>query len=752
MSEELSLVTELAIILVAAGVFTVISKALKQPLILGYIVAGFIVGPHLGLFPQFSTESVHQWSEIGIIFLLFSLGLEFSFKKLIKIGSSALITAGTQCTGMFLVGMLTGSALGWSMMESVFLGGLMSMSSTTIIIKAYDDLGLKNKPYAGLIFGSLVFDDLIAVLLMVLLSTMAISNRFAGSEMLFAFGKLAFCLVLWFLVGIYAIPTILKKTRKYINDEILLLVSLGLCFAMVALANKLGFSSALGAFVMGSILAETVESEHIAHITCNIKDLFGAIFFVSVGMMVDPAVIVGHWGTILVLTIAAMGGILLFSSMGVLLAGKGLYTAVHAGFSLAQLGEFSFIIAGLGCSLGVMREFIYPVIIAVSVITTFTTPYMIKAADPAFEWLRKRIPERILAKIDPPQESAGVRSMAEQSEWKRLLKSYFLRVGLYGVMLVAILLGSRMFLDKFALKAFAGWSVFARNLLVTVVTLAIMAPFFYGLAVTNGTIKEPVRKLLKEKPSNKWPILTLMLLRIAIATTFILLVIVEHFDLAGWTILLIILAAVAFSFVAKLSMHKFSGLEERFMANLNEKEEYRRRQAPVTSSVNAKMAGYDVKIEPVTVSADSSYIGRSLSELQFTRHTGVNILKIRRGTHDILTPSGSEMIYPGDRLLAVGTQEQIDSFVTYMQDSIEPGAQEDHDFDVACVILGVSSYLTGMTLKEADLRSSGCTVISILKDGKLITNPAPTTMFEAGDTLWLAGEKASVAYLSSDLM
>jgi CPA2 family monovalent cation:H+ antiporter-2 len=295
MTEELHLVSDLALILISAGIFTIISKALKQPLILGYIVAGFLVGPHLGLFPSVTdTHSVEQWSEIGIIFLLFSLGLEFSFKKLIKVGSSALIMAVTKCIGMFIVGIILGSVLHWTLMESVFLGGLLSMSSTTIIIKAYDDMKLKNKPYASLVFGSLVFEDLIAILLLVLLSTLAVSNKFAGGEMIGSLLKLGFFMVLWFVVGIFMIPTLLKKAQKYINDEILLIVSIGLCFGMVALAEYVGFSSALGAFVMGSILAETLEGEHIMHLTDSIKDLFGAIFFVSVGMMVDPQVIAEH--------------------------------------------------------------------------------------------------------------------------------------------------------------------------------------------------------------------------------------------------------------------------------------------------------------------------------------------------------------------------------------------------------------------------------------------------------------------------
>ena len=415
MGSELNLVADLAVILIAAGIFTVISRALKQPPILGYIIAGFLVSPHLGLLPAISSvESVEQWSEIGIIFLLFALGLEFSFKKLLKVGSSALITAGTNCIGMFMVGLTVGSVLGWSTMESLFLGGMMSMSSSSVIIKAFNDLGLKKKPYAPLVFGSLIVQDLIAVVLMVLLSTLAVSNRFSGSEMVWNLAKLAFFIILWFLVGIFVIPSLLKRARNYLNDEILLIISIGLCFGMVTLATAVGFSSALGAFVIGSILAETIEGEHIEHLVSGIKDLFGAIFFVSVGMMIDPAIIGQHWGTILVIALLAVGGIMTFITIGALLAGKSLDTAVHTGFSLAQLGEFGFILASLGVSLGVMRGFIYPVIIAVSVLTTFATPFMIKAADPASlsrqSCCRASTPRTTRATTAPPQRKANGRS------------------------------------------------------------------------------------------------------------------------------------------------------------------------------------------------------------------------------------------------------------------------------------------------------------------------------------------------------
>ena len=747
MPEEIHLVTELAIILIAAGVFTVISKALKQPLILGYIIAGFIVGPHLGLFPQFSAESVKEWSELGIIFLLFSLGLEFNFKKLLQVGSSAIITAGTICVGMFVVGISTGSAMGWTMMESIFLGGMLSMSSTTVIIKAYDDMGLKQKPYATLIFGTLVVEDLLAVLMMVLLSTLAVSNRFNGGEMLLGIAKLVFFIILWFLVGIYVIPTVFKKAKAFLSDEILLLVSIGLCFTMVVLANLVGFSSALGAFVMGSLLSSTLEGERIEHLTGSIKNLFGAIFFVSVGMMLDPVVIGQYWGTIIVIALVAVGGILLFSSTGALLAGKGLDTAAHVGFSLAQLGEFGFIIAGLGCSLGVMRDFIYPVIIAVSVITTFTTPYMIKAADPAIRLLRRKLPAKVLALIDP-SESDRPLSRAEQSEWKKFLSQYFIRVGLYCVVLIAILLASRLFLVKLTASLLPSWSDNARSFIEVLVTLAVMFPFLYGIAVNGDSLKDSAERLIKKNSRDRWPVLALIFLRIFLAIAFILIAVLDHFALAGWTVLLIIVLGLVFFVLARGSVHKFTRLEDRFLSNLNEKELMERARTPVTSKVKDTLAGYDVHIEAVTMSADSEFIGKPLREMPFRHASGVNIVKIIRGSRSILIPSGDEPVYPGDTLLAVGTTSQIAAFRDIVSSSIVPAAVEEQDFVAEAVTLSEESNLTGQTLRDSRMRSSGCMVISVLRDGRLITNPKPEFEFCAGDVIWLAGLKSAVEWYS----
>ena len=750
MSEEANLLKDLALILISAGVFTIISKALKQPLILGYILAGFLVGPHMGLFPTVtSTAEVSEWSEIGIIFLLFALGLEFSFKKLLKVGSSALITAMTQCVGMFILGFMVGEAIGWSNMESIFLGGMLSMSSTTIIIKAYDDLGLKERPFAPLVFGALVFEDLIAVVLMVLLSTLAVSNKFAGGEMLMGLVKLVFFLILWFLVGIYLIPTLLKKAQKYLNDEILLLVSIGLCFVMVTLATLAGFSAALGAFVMGSILAETLESEHIMQLVKGIKDMFGAIFFVSVGMMVDPNVIVEYWGTILVLTITVMVGILFFSTSGAVLAGQGLDNAVHAGFSLAQLGEFSFIIAGLGVSLGVMRDFIYPVIITVSVITTFTTPYMIKAGTPAFHFLLKKLPSQFVEKINSFSAQDRDNTAAEQNEWKRLIKELALRMLLYGVVLIALNLGSHLFLDKFLNNRLDSLTPFVRNLISVVVTIVLMSPFLVGFALSGEQISKSSIKLIKEKRSNLWPVISLALLRILIAMGFVISVIASHFNLAFWTILLIFISGVAFFFIGRRSISKFTIVEDRFMANLNEKEQHQRRLAPVTSSVTDKMSRYNVKTDMLTISPDSLYAGKPLKELPFRHKSGVNIVKIVRGSRTIMIPTGSEMVFPYDKLLAVGTKEQLAEFRkdmaedVYVPEKTAADALAPREFQLESITLKDDSWLTGKTLREADMRSYGCMVISVVSDGQITTNPTPDYRFKSGDLVWLAGEKSA---------
>ena len=754
MSEELNLVKDLAVILIAAGFFTILSKALKQPLILGYIIAGFVVGPHLGLFHITSTEAVSQWSEIGIIFLLFALGLEFSFKKLLKVGTGAMTMVGIIFAGMFVTGVILAQLMNWSMMEGIFLGGLMSMSSTTVIIKAFGDMGLKNKPYASLIFGCLVVEDLIAVVLMVLLSTLATTGKFEGGKVALALARMVFFLVLWFLVGIYVIPTILKKVKKLLNDETLLILAIGLCFTMVAIAESVGFSAALGAFVMGSILAETLEGERIEHLLTNIKDLFGAIFFVSVGMMVDPVVIGQKWGTILVIAIAAVAGLLVFATTGALVAGNGLDVAVHSGFSMAQLGEFAFIIASVGCSKGVLREFIYPVIIAVSVITTFTAPYMIKAGDPVSKWLHKVLPKSFLDKVNSSSaDDYKPRSKTEASDWKTYIKSYALRVGLYLVLLLAIFFASRSFLGPGIDRWLPSWSQTARSLAVTLITLVVMAPFLYGMTSSNRSMNSDIQTLIKDRHSNIWTIMSLDLIRIFIAIAIVITVITSHFVLSWAVILLLAVTIILSAIPLRRLMRKHVHLEERFFSNLEATDKRDRQRAPVTTTVRENLEKYNVHIEDVILSPDSQYVGKALKDLPFRGEAGVNIIKIARGSKSITIPSADAKVYPFDRLLAVGTEAQLQVFRDLMKDEITavqpviPGAlsPEDESFVVRPVEILEGSPMFGKSLRALKMRSRGCMAICVLRDGALITNPSPDEPFRSGDLVWLAGENASIA-------
>ena len=741
MNDELNLVRDLAIILISAGIFTIISKALKQPLILGYILAGFLIGPNMPYFFGIeSTVTVSQWSEIGMIFMMFALGLEFSFKKLLKAGGAACLAAISKFFGVFVIGYIAGQALGWTAMESIFLGSILSMTSTTVILKSYEDMSLMDKPHTGIVFGSLVIEDLIDILLMVLLSAMAVSNKFAGGELIGNLLKLGFFLILWFLVGIYAIPTLLKKARKYLSEEILLIVSLGLCFGMVTLATTAGFSSALGAFVMGSILAETVESETINRLVVPVKNVFGAIFFVSVGMMISPKVIIANWASILLFSVIVIAGHIIFAGAGVILAGKGLRNAVHTGFSLAQLGEFGFILAGVGVSIGVLREFTYPLIIAVSVVTTFTVPYFIKLADPAYEWIKKKLPERWVERIDQSVEH-GERTMSEDSEWKKLIQALLVRIVFYGVVIVAIVIGMNRFIDPLLGRVLESWSPKTLDLLCAAITLTASAPFLYGMTVSSKGVNDPAMKLLGEKQSNQWPLLFLLFARIFIGVSIVLGIIASYMQLSGWSILLIIGGTGVFLFMARYNMHKYSLLEDRFLANLNEKERLAWKRAPVMSSVNANMAGYDARTRNFLIPADSRFIGHTLKELPFRADTGVSIIKITRGSRHIVIPDAAETVYPGDILLAVGTETQLQKFGEMVAGSIElADNQEEANFNVLKQALSEEAPIVGRTLREVNLKRYRCMVISIQRGSDFIANPPADWKFAAGDTVWFAGE------------
>ena len=747
MSHLPTLIADLALILISASIITLLFKWLKQPLVLGYIVAGLLAGPYVHIFPTVGDiANINIWAEIGVVFLLFALGLEFSFKKLINVGSTAFITATTEVISMLLIGYMVGYLLGWGTMNSIFLGGMLSMSSTTIIIKAFDDLGLRSQRFTGIVFGTLVVEDLIAILMMVLLSTMAVSKDFVGEELLVSVLKVVFFLILWFLIGIFIIPAFLKKAKKLMNNETLLIVSLGLCLGMVVLATYTGFSAALGAFIMGSILAETVEAEHIEHIIQPVKDLFGAIFFVSVGMLVNPAVLVEYAWPVIIITLVTIIGKAIFSSLGVLLSGESLNISIKSGFSLAQIGEFAFIIAGLGVSLKVLDPFISPIIVAVSVITTFTTPYFIRLANPFAEWLYKVLPPKVQEML--ARYASGKKTVNHDSDWKKLLKNIVGRVIIYSVLLTAIWLLSVKTLYPAVSELFTPVTIWV-NLAMCLATLLLMTPFLWALISNKYNSSVIFLKLWEDENYNHGRLVALVLFRVSVAIFFISAVVISYFHLNIGIGVVIAVAVVALILILREDLTQYSRLETHFLTNLNLREEVAKKHHPLKTSFNSEFNNKDIELTSVLVSPYSRYIGKSLGELSFRQKFGVNVVAIVRGDLKIYIPKSSERIYPQDKLAVVGTDRQLQKF----RDEIEspqgvPGTEEMYqEMNLHSFTVNEAFHFLDKSIVQSRLGEKyDSIVVAIERNGELVPLDKDAT-FLLGDLVWFVGEREKIRQL-----
>lgn len=747
MSHLPTLIADLALILISASIITLLFKWLKQPLVLGYIVAGLLAGPYVHIFPTVGDiANINIWAEIGVVFLLFALGLEFSFKKLINVGSTAFITATTEVISMLLIGYMVGCLLGWGTMNSIFLGGMLSMSSTTIIIKAFDDLGLRSQRFTGIVFGTLVVEDLIAILMMVLLSTMAVSKDFVGEELLVSVLKVVFFLILWFLIGIFILPAFLKKAKKLMNNETLLIVSLGLCLGMVVLATYTGFSAALGAFIMGSILAETVEAEHIEHIIQPVKDLFGAIFFVSVGMLVNPAVLVEYAWPVIIITLVTIIGKAIFSSLGVLLSGESLNISIKSGFSLAQIGEFAFIIAGLGVSLKVLDPFISPIIVAVSVITTFTTPYFIRLANPFAEWLYKVLPPKVQEML--ARYASGKKTVNHDSDWKKLLKNIVGRVIIYSVLLTAIWLLSVKTLYPAVSELFTPVTIWV-NLAMCLATLLLMTPFLWALISNKYNSSAIFLKLWEDESYNHGRLVALVLFRVSVAIFFISAVVISYFHLNIGIGVVIAVAVVALILILREDLTQYSRLETHFLTNLNLREEVAKKHHPLKTSFNSEFNNKDIELTSVLVSPYSRYIGKSLGELSFRQKFGVNVVAIVRGDLKIYIPKSSERIYPQDKLAVVGTDQQLQKF----RDEIEspqgvPGTEEMYqEMNLHSFTVNEAFHFLDKSIVQSRLGEKyDSIVVAIERNGELVPLDKDAT-FLLGDLVWFVGEREKIRQL-----
>lgn len=746
MSELPPLISDLALILICAGVMTLIFKRLKQPLVLGYIVAGFLASPHFELTPSvIDTTSIHTWSEIGVIFLLFALGLEFSFKKLMKVGGTAVIAASSIIFSMILIGMVVAWTFGWKSMDCLYLGGMLAMSSTTIIYKAFDDLGLRQQRFAGLVLSILIIEDILAIVLMVLLSTVAVSQNFEGGEMVYSIGKLVFFLILWFVVGIYLIPIFLKRSKKWVSNETMLILSLAMCFGMVVLAAKVGFSPAFGAFIMGSILAETIEAETIEKLVAPVKDLFGAIFFVSVGMMVDPAMIVEYIGPILAITLAIILGQTIFGTCGVVLSGQPLKVAMQCGFSLTQIGEFAFIIAALGVSLNVTSSFLYPIVVAVSVITTFLTPYMIRLAVPAYNVVERKMPEKWKRMLE--HYTAGSQTVNSENNWKKLLMDIARIVAIYTVLCIAVILVSFQFvlpLIYMVLPDF--WAKLAGALFMIV----CISPFLRAIVMKKNHSVE-FQALWQDNRFNRAPLVSTIVLRMIIAVGFILFIIKNLFEasimlLIGIAIVLVVLMMLS----RRLKKHSII-MERTFMQNLNFRDTHEEFQGKKRPKYEGHLLSRDLHLSDFDIPADSLWAGYTLRELNLGNKYGVHVASIIRGLHRINIPGANVRLFPGDTIQVIGTDEQLSEFsrqVERVSNAAEENEIEKREMHLKQFVVDAQSSFLNTTIKDSGIRNGfRCLVVGVEKDNGNLMSPEAHMLLEEGDVVWVVGEKEDVYQL-----
>ncbi|WP_141735525.1 cation:proton antiporter [Oligoflexus tunisiensis] len=728
-----ALIQDLGIVLITAAATTLIFKWLKQPVVLGYLIAGFLVGPHVSFMPNVAdTQSVHVWAEIGVIFLLFGLGLEFSFKKLAKVGKSAGIAAFFEILTMTSVGYLLGRALGWKTMDSLFLGCILSMSSTTIIIRAFDELGLKAKGFVSLVFGVLIVEDLAAILILVLLTIIASPAPVSGSEVLFSTLRLGFFLLLWFVVGIYFVPGLLKKVKPYLSDETLLVVSIGLCLTMVIIATQVGFSPALGAFVMGSILAETREGGRIEHLMLPVRDLFAAVFFVSVGMMIDPKILIENFWVVLLIIVVTIVGKLFGSGLGALLSGRSLRQSMQAGLSLAQIGEFSFLIAALGVSLKVTSDFLYPIVIAVSAVTTFTTPYMIKYSGNISAWIEKRIPARLHDRL--ARYEVVMSTESESVGLARLLKEYGPRILLNTVVVAAIsLVMSKVALPK-AIEIL-GNPLWLRTA-ACILALGLCAPFlraiFLGMPLDLNN--RPPEELEQLRRLN----FGIVVIRVIYGLVLIDIVIGQFVGVRTLFGIALAVLGAAIVLYGRYSEPLYQSVEKRFLANLNAND-----TSPGAAAIKPVLAPWDAVLAELIVSPHSPLVGHRLDESDIRGKTGATIAMIDRGGRKILAPDRSATLMPFDRISLIGNDEQLALARALIEvDAPLLDTAAESTFGLDSLVLSRTSPFIGKAIRECGLREMvHGLIVGIERGGQRILNPDSLLELQADDRLWIVGDR-----------
>lgn len=746
MSELPELVQDLALILVVAGFVTLLFKKLKQPLVLGYIVAGFLVSPHMSYtMSVVDKDDIQTWADIGVIFLLFSLGLDFSIKKILKMGASPIIAACTIIFSMMLLGVIVGHSFGWKEMDCIFLGGMVAMSSTTIIYKAFSDMGLTQQGFASTVMSVLILEDILAIVMMVMLSTVASGNSPDGVQLLGSIMKIGFFLVLWFVVGLFAIPLFLRSVRKILNSETLLIVSLGFCCLMAVISTQVGFSAAFGAFVMGSILAETVEADKIIRLVDPVKNLFGAIFFVSVGMLVKPEVIVQYAIPILLLVITILVGQALFGTLGYLLGGQTLKNAMRCGFSMAQVGEFAFIIATLGKSLGVISEFLYPVVVAVSVITTFLTPYMIRAAEPCYNVLVKHLPKKWVRRLTHIQTNSAGESASTNNLWKVLMKKMIFNTLIYGILsaaVIAIMFSAALPICRNLSIKWTG-SHWIGNAVCGFLTILFIAPFLRSIVMKQNH-SEAFKELWTDRRINRLPLTATILARVLIALSFIFYVCNYLTRFKNALMIALAVGLLILMLLSRWLKKRSITLERLFIQNLQSRDIEAQKQGKKKPLFANHLIDRDIHIANLELPDDSLWAGKTLYSLKLRNRFGVHISSILRGSKHINIPNGGTILFPGDKLQAIGNDEQLTKLSKAMKAELQPTIMdiEKHEMKLRSFTISKTSPFIGKTLKDSGIRDEyNCMVVGVDEGQKNLTLITPSRCLQAGDVLWVVGEE-----------
>lgn len=746
MAEIPFLVKDLALILMVAGIVTLLFKKLKQPLVLGYIVAGFLVSPHMPYtMSVIDDNDIQTWADIGVIFTLFSLGLDFSFKKIVKMGASPIISTAVIVFCMMMLGISVGHGFGWNKMDCIFLGGMLAMSSTTIIYKAFDDMGLRQQKFAGMVMSVLILEDILAIVMMVMLSAIAGGSTPDGEQMFESVIKIVFFLILWFIVGIFAIPLFLRSVRKLINSETLLIVSLGLCCGMAVLSTKVGFSSAFGAFVMGSILAETIEAEKIIKLVEPVKNLFGAIFFVSVGMLVDPQILVDYALPILALVLTILIGQAVLGTFGFMLGGESLKSAMRCGFSMAQIGEFSFIIASLGLSLGVISKFLYPVVVAVSVITTFLTPYMIRLATPSYQVMEKHLPNKLITALN--HLATNRPSTTQQSKWKALLRQMTINTVAYSILSAAVIALMFTFVLPLMRNLLPGWRLhWYANAITGVLTVIFIAPFLRAIVMKKNHSSE-WKRLWVESSINRIPLLSTIVVRFMIALGFIFYICNFLSRFTDALMISIGIVAVLLIIVSRRTKKRSIKMERLFIRNLRSRDIEAQVKGTKRPLYEGHLLDRDIHISEFEVPEDSTWCGHTLRELNLRQRFGIDMSSIYRGSRRINIPNGDTTIFPCDKLQIIGNDEQTQKFNNALQTELVP---EDLDIEkremkLRQLLISGKSEFCGKTLGESGIRDKyDCMVVGLEEGLESLTKISPSYTFQKGDIIWIVGEEAAL--------